>query len=1092
MIPPRLRLLAAASLQIACLLVAPAMTGPAEDPTEKQIQAAFAAGRFQEAESAARSLVDARQAAFGPEAPETAVALGWLVEALTRNDKAALQETVDLAEQAVAIEEKTLGSEAPEVATALCRLGVVLRKRAEFARARESFEHAIAISEKTLGPDNPDVARALTGLAAVLIPAGQPREAVAPLERALAIQKRASGPENDEMAKTLAVLGSAHRAFGDFRAALTYDEQALALRERLNAPDSPEVCGALNNLANVERELGLFDQARSHHERALTISEATYGAEHSNTAAVLHSLAVELVDMGDLAGARPLRERALRIDEKALRPNHPNVIDDLMGLADLLREGGDFPRAEELYGRAIGLIETTLGTDQVAMANAADGLGSVMRETGRFAEAERLYARALEIFQKQLGPEHPDIARILANMAKLREATGHPDEARDLYRRALTIWEKGVGDEPLLTAAMRGELAGVLTTLGEREEAADLLRSAVPALRDGYGADSLPYARALEHQARLDAVSGRRDAAVRGSLMARSISRALFEDAARGLSEREALMFESGGLVPLDLPITILTARPAVPDGPARVWDEIVRSRAMVLDEIAARHRGVRDSVSPEVEALLQALARDRAALAHLTIRGPDTEMPKAYAAALKQAREREEKSERALALASRSDRPEPPTVPPDLKAVARALPEGSGLVGYTRFTRVDARRDGTREVDYAAFVLGPGRAQPVVIGLGPAPAIEERIAAWRRDVESDPRLDPAGPAEAERRYRQSAGRLRETIWDPLAGPLAGARRIFVVPDGALHAVSFATLPDASGRYLVESGPALHYLSSERDLLPKAGERKGSGILALADPAYDGATGPTKPLAADRAPAASTRAGIGCRPFRSLEFRPLPESRREVESIQRILAAAPRGPAPDQVLVLAGAGADEGSFKRAAPGRRILHLATHGFFLDADCLEGSQEGDPAGPLGLAGLALAGANRRNAGGAPPDGEDGVLTAEEIASLDLSSAEWVVLSACESGAGRIQNGEGILGLRRAFQTAGAGTLLMSLWAIDDSATRAWMEALYRERASGRNTPESVGAASRTLIDAQRHIGGTTHPYFWGAFVAAGDWR
>jgi CHAT domain-containing protein/tetratricopeptide (TPR) repeat protein len=1091
MIARRLRGFAAATLSFVCVLVTPAASGTEEDLTEKQIQAAFAAGRFQEAESVARSLVDARQATFGPEAPETATALGWLVEALTRNDKAALQETVDLAERAVAIQEKTLGSEAPEVATALCRLGVVLRKRAEFARARESFERAIAISEKTLGPDHPDVARALTGLATVLIPAGQPREAVAPLERALAIQKRTSEPDSVEVAKTLAVLGIAHRAFGDFRAAMTYDEEALALRERLNGPDSPEVCVALNNLANVERELGLFDQARNHHERALTISEATYGPEHSTTAAVLHSLAVELVDMGDLAGARPLRERALRIDEKALGPNHPNVIDDLIGLADLVREGGDFPRAEEMYGRAIVLIETTLGPDQVPMANAADGLGSVMRETGRFAEAERLYARALEIFQKQLGPEHPDIARILANMAKLREATGHPDEARDLYRRALTIWEKGVGDEPLLTAAMRAELAGVLTPLGERKEAADLLRSAVPALRDGYGADSLPYAWALERQARLDAVSGQREAAVRGSLMARSISRALFEDAARGLSEREALMFESGGLVPLDLPITVLTGGPAVPDGPARVWDEIVQSRAMVLDEIAARHRGVRGSVSPEVEALLQALARDRAALAHLTIRGLDTEMPKAYAAALKQAREREEKSERALALASQADHPEPPTAPPDLKAVARGLPEGSALVGYLRYARLGAHPGEAPENAYAAFILGAGRGRPVVTVLGPAAAIEDRVAAWRREAESDPRLDPAGAAEAERRYRQSAGRLREAIWDPLAGPLAGARQVFIVPDGALHAVSFSTLPVTSGHYLVESGPAVHYLSSERDLLLARRARHGSGVLALADPAYDGAAQGSGEIAR-RAPASSTRGESGCRSLRSLEFQPLPESLREVESIQRILAGAPGGPAANPVLILAGAAADEASFKHAAPGRRILHLATHGFFLDADCLEGSQEGDSAGPLGLAGLALAGANRRNAGGAPPDGEDGVLTAEEIASLDLSSAEWVVLSACESGAGRIQNGEGILGLRRAFQSAGAGTLLMSLWAIDDSATRAWMEALYRERASGRNTPESVGAASRTLIDAQRHIGGTTHPYFWGAFVAAGDWR
>jgi CHAT domain-containing protein len=143
------------------------------------------------------------------------------------------------------------------------------------------------------------------------------------------------------------------------------------------------------------------------------------------------------------------------------------------------------------------------------------------------------------------------------------------------------------------------------------------------------------------------------------------------------------------------------------------------------------------------------------------------------------------------------------------------------------------------------------------------------------------------------------------------------------------------------------------------------------------------------------------------------------------------------------------------------------------------------------PLLRAGLALAGADRRDE--AAPGQDDGILTAEEIASLDLSAAEWVVLSACDTGVGAVRAGEGVFGLRRAFQVAGARTLIMSLWSVDDAATREWMTALYEARLKhGRSTAASVREASLSVLNRRREAGESTHPFFWGAFVATGDWR
>jgi CHAT domain-containing protein len=143
------------------------------------------------------------------------------------------------------------------------------------------------------------------------------------------------------------------------------------------------------------------------------------------------------------------------------------------------------------------------------------------------------------------------------------------------------------------------------------------------------------------------------------------------------------------------------------------------------------------------------------------------------------------------------------------------------------------------------------------------------------------------------------------------------------------------------------------------------------------------------------------------------------------------------------------------------------------------------------PLLLTGLALAGANRR--GSAALDQDEGILTADEIARLNLQGTEWAVLSACDTGLGEIKAGEGVFGLRRAFQIAGARTVIMSLWPVEDESTRDWMRALYEGRMQRKlDTATAVHEANLTMLRARRAKGQTTHPFFWAAFVAAGDWR
>ena len=206
--------------------------------------------------------------------------------------------------------------------------------------------------------------------------------------------------------------------------------------------------------------------------------------------------------------------------------------------------------------------------------------------------------------------------------------------------------------------------------------------------------------------------------------------------------------------------------------------------------------------------------------------------------------------------------------------------------------------------------------------------------------------------------------------------------------------------------------------------------------------------------------------------------------------------------------MLVGQDASEPILKNEAHRYRVLHLATHGFFLGDACLPSTANTRAVGgllvatkprttaaaianPLLLSGLALAGANRR--GAALPGEDDGILTAEEVATMDLSGVEWAVLSACDTGLGEIRAGEGVLGLRRAFQIAGAKTVIMSLWSVDDQATREWMVTLYEGRFQKQlSTADAVHAATVAMLRDRRAKGQSTAPFYWAAFVAAGDWR
>lgn len=839
------------------------------------------------------------------------------------------------------------------------------------------------------------------------------------------------------------------------REAVAASSRRLVEAEAAHGPDSLEVAGILSDTAAQLWGLEDYAAERPLVERALAIRLKILGDEDSEVASSLYQVAEVRRATGDYAGAMRCHRRAIAIWEKTRGPEDPEIASSLHYLGVLSLTTGDRAQAKAWLDRALAIREKRLGPTHELVATTLTALAELSLQAGDIAAAGPLLSRAQSIWEQRLGPEHPFVARSLTSRASLLAHGGDAAGARRFLEQALAIRTRVFGPEHYLVARSMVDIANLIASTGDTTGdtagggAEALYLRALAIQRRSLGPIHPEVAETLAALARLEWATGRIGPALEDTLQAEAMARDYFRRSARDLSDGEALQYEAIRTSGLDVALSILAggrqadgspAR-AVPDADVRkIAEEVIRSRAVVLDERARGRRApARDTTSP----------------------GPPDAGPGPAAAG------------------------------PGLREVLDALPAGSALLAYVRYRNLGSGR-AAPAVAYLALVLRPGTDIPTAIPLGEAHGIDDAIADWRVQVSADPRSQP--PGAGERLYRDAGRRLREAIWDPLQPALEGARQVLIVPDGAINLVALATLPTAPGRYLAETGPLLHYLSAERDLvLDRVARSTGEGVLVLGDPDFD-AGSPDGSIHSAAYGAARDAAPL-CPEFAALSFDPLPGARAEAEEVESLWASKAA------VLRLTGPQADEATFKKRAPGRRILHLATHAFVLSDRCgstravpdlsTETAFIGDR--PLLRSGLALAGANRRGeAQGAGDAGDDGILTAEEIAGLALSGVEWAVLSGCDTGAGRIQMGEGVVGLRRAFEVAGARTLIMSLWAVDDGAARVWMRNLYEQRLAGRSTAEAVSRAGLRILDDQRARGRSTHPYYWGGFVAAGDWR
>jgi CHAT domain-containing protein/tetratricopeptide (TPR) repeat protein len=906
------------------------------------------------------------------------------------------------------------------------------------AASRSAGEHAVFLARRSLRPDHPMIPRSLTYLAGTLIDLGDLEEGRRILEQALAVAERSFGIGHFETWAYLNDLAVADLYRGAYPPARALFDRALHVAEGRLGAWNDRVATTLNNLALVDARLGDYESARRENAQATDIWEGILGKNHAFVARALMDLATVHREQGAADEALPLLERALSIRRQALVPGHRDIASTLADIAVTSSQLGEMAAAEEAANEAISIWERADAPDAPEFATALALLGDLHRTLGHLDQSQRYYERALAIDLKVLGAAHPDVAATQMGLARTFAAAGNPLAAVDLAARA--------------ESTAREHLRLVL----------------------------------------------------------------------RYLPQRQALTYALSRPRGLDL---ILSLADAVPQATRDALDRVIRSRGIVFNEVAARNAPKRDD--PDTARLRQAFASAQQRSVSLRVRGPGQLSPERYLAVLDEAKRDSESAERSLAAHSATFNEEHRLEQVGIAEVTKLIPPNAAMISFVQYERTMFDHPGpdrangpglrvARETvpSYVALVVRPHES-PIAVQLGDAAAIDALVMRWRGDISSEA-ADSENRGASRTPSRVSGEALRALVWDPIGKYVASARLLFIVPDGALGIVPFAALPVDDRDYLIEHAPIMQYLSTERDLVQNSETTTAAshGLLAMGGPAFDAnpseagrPVGQILAVSAGPFSRATRSIGDGCIDLQGVTFQALAGSREEVRDVAGLWRHQPdAGAATAQVFV--GAHASERAFKEQAPGHRILHLATHGFFLDGSCnvsvpgtravggLQTSAGGTPArtnfeNPLQLSGLALAGANRRAA--ARPDEDDGILTAEEVASMNLRGVEWAVLSACDTGLGAVQAGEGVFGLRRAFLVAGARTVIMSLWSVDDQAARSWMRSLYDGRLrGGLSTADAVHAATLGALKERRARGQSTLPFYWAAFVAVGDWH
>lgn len=958
-------------------------------------------------------------------------------------------DALNMEKEASEIRAQTLGKEHVGYALSLDKQALYYSLLGNYANAIQISKQAIEIVKKGYGEQDPTYAQLLHNLAHYNALKGDFTQAINILKESLPLTEALHG-KSSEYASSLHNLSLMYSAIGNYQEAIVIEKEALIIMEKIFGNEHPNYGTCLAGIAHLYSDLGNYDEAVNIEKKALEITKKHYGSEHPEYAGRLHKLAQYYSNMNNYPEAIKIEQKALSIWERALGKNSPEYSSSLHIIAICKSHLGNNDDAIRIEEEALLIAEKIYGKNHVNYGVYLSLLADCYNNIGKHEKAIELQKESLAIVEKSIGKKNSSYVASLQNLSSYYSSMKNYSDALKLMTESMTLSEKVLGHNHPEHAMGLSSMSVLNYKIGNYDEAIQLGEDALDIIERTLGEKHMNMSIILRNISGACFKAGKKVSLIKYARRTSEITSSIIlnDFTSLTLQERNKYWEKYGSWFNCTLPVfSYIIADDSLCENS---YNGLLLSKGLLMNSDIEFRKLLMESSNREVIDIYDNLQMNRLML--------DRQYEKPI-------------TERTLDTDS---------LEKSIDKLEHKLIELSKVFGdYTKNLRIkwqDVRAKlGQKDVsiEFVSFPLTNDSTMYIAYVL-------------KKDMTSPKMI----PLFEEKQLKKEEGLYKNTsvsklVWEPLAEYLEGVQNVYFAPAGELYNNGIEYLPHWSGEGIMSEKWNMYRLSSTRQLAVI----KDKNALKQAS-IYGGVKYDTKEdlLVADSRKYRSQERSFNYEPFAivdSLNLRAgasyLPATKTEAEEIDKTL-----GQKKIMTKLLIDTLATEGAFKDLSGKKtNLLHIATHGFYwtekeakykdnLSFLMLNDNQPRyveDKA--LTRSGLLLAGANNALMGKKLPEGvDDGILTAKEISQLDLRGLDLVVLSACETGLGEIK-GDGVFGLQRGFKKAGANSLLMSLWKVDDNATQLLMTQFYKNLTSGMSKFESLQQAQKYLRDYEVEV-------------------
>jgi len=846
--------------------------------------------------------------------------------------------------------------------------------------------------------------------------------------------------DESENARALVDLGELSYAKGYYKKAGKVFDKARAKYEENKLIDDPNYYRVISNIGLLYSTMGRYNMAEEVTIEALDLRKDAYGAEHPSYGASLNNLAVLYKETGRYNDSEESIKNAIEVLGKWPETREMPLAIALNNQAMLYQTMGRYDQAQELLSNAIAISDENQGERSGNHQKFLTNQALLYQQLGDYEQAEKTFKKLINIKKLRFGTNSPDYAHMKSNLAALYMEMEKYDNVEALLNDAKEIYAKKYGEDHRLYARSIRDLANFYRFQGKYDDAMPLLLQAQKIQKEQLGEEHPEYVETVESLAILHWKKDELEQAEKLYHDALSKSLAFINSYFPPMSEAEKTKYWDKLRPRFERFYAFATD---VSNHDAKLIGEMfnyhIATKGLLLQATSKIKQQILNSGNKQlINQYIQWLDQKETLARYYSYSKAELTEQEINLDSLEKATNATERSLSAKSSVFNEGYKLKQVTFQDVKG---KLKSGEGVIEVVRVRKFDKAL--TPEIQYVAMTLKPGYELPKLSVLSNGTQLETRYFKYYNNAIHQKISD-------EYTYDQ--------YWAPIATEAAGTTNLYMSLDGIYNQINPNTLKTPSGSYVLDQYN-ITFIGNSKELVSASKSRSSTKTAYL----------------------------VGNPVFGQGDIPPLPGTKTEVDNISKVLSS--RG---YRVSKLTENGATETALKKISS-PKLLHIATHGYFLEDNQLDKGKvfgvntESAKDNPLLRSGLLFAGAANvleQEQSASLESSDNGILTAYEAMNLSLNNTELVVLSACETAVGDVKAGEGVYGLQRAFLSAGADALLMSLWKVDDTATQELMSSFYNNWIRYGDKKKAFRQAQLSLKEKYQN------PYYWGAFVLVGQ--